>query len=256
MTLRRPGGPDAPHRPQAHRAPARPDGARGRAGRPRRACREGASGRAHPGLRPSGRPGTGRNRPNPGPVNPSYRARVPRVCGADDHHRGRSSHPARGRRPPVRRGGPHRSAPDPVDPGRPSGRARCPDPASAPTPGNAASPRGDPRGRQGGQSWAAGLRGRWDAPSRVSNPSVRGCAPRVIRACVRTPARARPGFAYRLSAASAVQEELVLGWCVRTRRGVRVRVLPGDLETRVADDLTQLVPQVTRYPDCVPQERN
>ncbi|CAL2069141.1 Exonuclease SbcC [Streptomyces murinus] len=42
-----------------------------------------------------------------------------------------------------------------------------------PVPGHASAPRGRPRGRRPPR----GARRRWAAPSRVSHPSVRGCAP-------------------------------------------------------------------------------
>ncbi len=48
--------------------------------------------------------------------------------------------------------------------------------AAPPPPGNAEAPRGCPRGCPAGRCPADCARARWVAPSRVSNPSVRGCA--------------------------------------------------------------------------------
>lgn len=51
--------------------------------------------------------------------------------------------------------------------------------ARAAAPGYAGAPRGGPRGWRAGRRRSGGARARWGAPSRVSNPSVRGCAPCV-----------------------------------------------------------------------------
>lgn len=179
--------------PRTPRHPTGPGSFRARAAGGADRARSRTAGSARIPSRWERRSGRDRRRARAGPGCPQG-SRTRRACPW--RRRGRpgawGSRSGTGRRKRAHPGSRVRRGPRPAVPVR----VNRWNPAPA-APGYAEAPRGGPRGRWAGQRLAGGARGRWGAPSRVSNPSVRCCAP-----------------------------------CV------------------------QFVPQKSRYPECVPRERN